>query len=104
MLVKYLIISKCSLTSSNHSSSPPTEPANGRPRPSPSHTPRGAYLVLQLHDELIYEVNGPDLPAVARVVKGGMEGAAKLGVVLPVKIKVGPSWGQMADYEVYLER
>lgn len=74
--------------------------ANSMPRPTPSSSPRGAYLVLQLHDELIYEVNNSDLPAVARVVKRSMEGAVRLNVVLPVKVKVGPSWGKMADYEV----
>eukprot|EP00116_Pleurobrachia_bachei_P000092 sb/3460354/ len=37
--------------------------------------PRGAYLVLQLHDELIYEVNRDDLGVVAGIVREEMEGA-----------------------------
>jgi DNA polymerase theta len=61
--------------------------------------PRGAYFILQLHDELIYEVNADDMPEVCKIVKQNMESAMKLAVKLPVKLKAGPSWGSMVDID-----
>ncbi|XP_046614510.1 DNA polymerase theta [Neodiprion virginianus] len=61
---------------------------------------RGAYLVLQLHDELLYEVNAADLDRVAAIVKISMEEAYQLTIPLPVKIKVGPTWGSLTEYTV----
>ena len=55
-------------------------------------------LVLQLHDELIYEVRRSDVPRVAGIVKECMEGALQLRVPLEVKIKVGERWGKMEEY------
>ncbi len=60
----------------------------------------GAYFVLQLHDELLYEVAEKDLPQVARIVKEGMENAMELTVKFPVKVKSGLSWGQLDVYNV----
>ncbi len=60
----------------------------------------GAYLVLQLHDELMYEVADNDIPQVAKIVKNGMENAMKLTVKFPVKINVGLSWGQLHSYDI----
>ena len=63
--------------------------------------PRGAFLVLQLHDELIYEVNAKDLEAVARIVKTEMEGAwPGLKVKFPVKLKTSQSWSAMEEFFV----
>ncbi|XP_023248277.1 DNA polymerase theta [Copidosoma floridanum] len=62
--------------------------------------PRGAYLILQLHDELLYEVNSNDLEVVARIVKESMENAFKLSVPLPVKMRVGSAWGNLEEYEI----
>ncbi|XP_068178776.1 DNA polymerase theta [Antennarius striatus] len=61
---------------------------------------RGAYFVLQLHDELIYETSEEDLIQVAQIVKREMESAVKLYVKLKVKVKVGPSWGNLQDIEL----
>ncbi|XP_046834318.1 DNA polymerase theta [Vespa crabro] len=61
---------------------------------------RGAYLVLQLHDELLYEVNIMDLQQVALIVKESMEQVCQLAVPLPVKIKVGPAWGDLKEYHI----
>ena len=60
--------------------------------------PRGAHLILQLHDELIYEVNASDFTRVATIVRESMENARKLSVRMPVKVKVGPTWGRLEDY------
>lgn len=62
--------------------------------------PVGGYFVLQLHDELIFEVSVSDLRSVAQIVKTEMENAMKISVVLPVKMKAGPSWGNMAEFEL----
>uniref|UniRef100_A0A3B4VKB9 DNA polymerase theta n=1 Tax=Seriola dumerili TaxID=41447 RepID=A0A3B4VKB9_SERDU len=61
---------------------------------------RGAYFVLQLHDELIYETTEEDLIQVAQIVKREMESAVKLYVKLKAKVKVGPSWGNLQDLDL----
>uniref|UniRef100_A0A6Q2ZFJ9 DNA-directed DNA polymerase n=1 Tax=Esox lucius TaxID=8010 RepID=A0A6Q2ZFJ9_ESOLU len=61
---------------------------------------RGAFFVLQLHDELIYEVTEDDLIQVAQIVKSEMERAVKLHVKLKAKVKVGPSWGNLQDLDI----
>ncbi|KAF7666225.1 hypothetical protein LDENG_00114630 [Lucifuga dentata] len=61
---------------------------------------RGAYFVLQLHDELIYETTEEDVIQVAQIVKREMESAVKLYVKLKAKVKVGPSWGNLQDLDI----
>ncbi|KOX75679.1 DNA polymerase theta [Melipona quadrifasciata] len=61
---------------------------------------RAGYLVLQLHDEFLYEVNIHDLKQVAKIVKESMEQVCQLAVPLPVKLKVGPAWGNLSDYTI----
>uniref|UniRef100_I3JQT8 DNA polymerase theta n=1 Tax=Oreochromis niloticus TaxID=8128 RepID=I3JQT8_ORENI len=61
---------------------------------------RGAYFILQLHDELIYEATEEDLIQVAQIVKREMESAVKLYVKLKAKVKVGPSWGNLQDLDI----
>eukprot|EP00064_Thunnus_orientalis_P007166 superscaffoldBa00000781_g7185 len=73
-----------------------TRSAGHHHRAGKSHL-RGAYFVLQLHDELIYETAEEDLIQVAQIVKREMESAVKLYVKLKAKVKVGPSWGEMAQ-------
>ncbi|XP_046392889.1 DNA polymerase theta [Ischnura elegans] len=59
----------------------------------------GAFLVLHLHDELLYEVSMDTLERVAQIVKSEMEAIWKLEVKLPVNLKVGKSWGALMKYE-----
>ena len=54
---------------------------------------RGARLVMQLHDELIYEVNRQDLIEVQAIVKDCMENCMELPVKMKIKMKTGQSWG-----------
>ncbi|XP_074070716.1 DNA polymerase theta isoform X2 [Macrotis lagotis] len=61
---------------------------------------RGAFFILQLHDELLYEVAEDDIVQVAQIVKNEMENAVKLSVRLKVKVKIGPSWGELHDLDV----
>ncbi|XP_018006443.1 DNA polymerase theta [Hyalella azteca] len=55
------------------------------------------HFVLQLHDELMYEVAEEELLAVAAILKHHMEKTTRLDVPLPVKLKAGPTWGDMTD-------
>ena len=66
----------------------------------PEAARRGCYFVLQLHDELIYEVSGEDVVQAALIVKEGMEGAMKLLVPIPVRVKVGANWGELQDFNI----
>lgn len=61
-------------------------------------------LVLQLHDELIYEVRKEDLETISVIVKECMEGAINLCVPLEIKMKSGPTWGSLSDYAVTSQR
>lgn len=72
----------------------------GRRLKADASPPVGGYFVLQLHDELIFEVSVSELRRVAQIVKTEMENAMKLSVLLPVKMKAGPSWGNMAEFEL----
>lgn len=54
----------------------------------------------QVHDELVLEVDAAHLAAVAALVKRCMEGAVSLRVPLPVKMHIGPSWGELEAYGV----
>ncbi|XP_057271932.1 DNA polymerase theta [Pezoporus wallicus] len=60
----------------------------------------GAFFILQLHDELLYEVAEDNVIQVAQIVKQEMENAVKLSVKLSVKVKIGPSWGDLQDLEL----
>jgi DNA polymerase-1 len=49
-------------------------------------------MLLQVHDELVFEVPGPELDAVTALVKREMEGAAELRVPLLVETGAGDNW------------
>ena len=55
---------------------------------------------VQIHDELLLEVAKEALPKAAALVRDCMEGAVKLSVPMPVKLHVGPSWGQLQPYQM----
>ncbi|XP_054459580.1 DNA polymerase theta isoform X2 [Anoplopoma fimbria] len=76
-----------------------SRPAAGHRRVGTSQL-RGAYFVLQMHDELIYETAEEDLIQVAQIVKREMETAVKLYVKLKAKVKAGPSWGNLQDLDI----
>jgi len=60
----------------------------------------GPWLVLQLHDELIYEVVGEDAVELAEIVRDSMETAMALSVPLPVRVKIGDTWGSLQVFKV----
>jgi DNA polymerase-1 len=51
-----------------------------------------AQMILQVHDELLFEAPPKEEKALARLVKEEMEGVHKLEVPLVVEIGVGPNW------------
>jgi DNA polymerase-1 len=51
-----------------------------------------AVMLLQIHDELIFEVETTDISETASVVKGEMERAIALSVPLEVTLKTGRTW------------
>ena len=51
-----------------------------------------ARMLLQVHDELVFEVPGPEVDAVSALVRAEMEGAATLSVPLVVDLGTGKNW------------
>ena len=61
-----------------------------------------ALLVLQLHDELLYEIQKSQLDTVARIIKQEMENVLPNSLVkLLVRIKSGTTWDNMTDYNMF---
>jgi len=58
----------------------------------PVVSPRGR-MVLQVHDELLFEVPESDAVAVAAMVKHEMEHVLELRVPLVAEVRIGRSWG-----------
>ncbi|KAK9506410.1 hypothetical protein O3M35_008360 [Rhynocoris fuscipes] len=59
-----------------------------------------SHLVLQLHDELIYQVAEENIAIVSNIVKNEMENTIKLSVPLPVVLKAGKSWGELKKINI----
>ena len=55
-------------------------------------------MLLQVHDELVFETDEDELPALAELVRELMEAALPLDVPLLVDLKVGQNWEQMDRY------
>ena len=51
-----------------------------------------ARMLLQVHDELVFEVPGPEMDVVTTLVRTEMEGAATLSVPLVVDVGAGKNW------------
>ncbi|MBI2334498.1 hypothetical protein HYU96_01735 [Candidatus Daviesbacteria bacterium] len=52
-------------------------------------------MILQVHDELLFECTPRSLGEVGKMVKDKMENALKLSVPVVVDLKVGINWGEM---------
>jgi DNA polymerase-1 len=52
-------------------------------------------MILQVHDELLFEAPEKELPRLTKLVKEVMEGVHKLRVPLVVDTKSGPNWRDM---------
>ncbi|WP_309618064.1 DNA polymerase I [Salinibacterium sp.] len=56
----------------------------------------GSRMLLQVHDELVFEVAAGELDALTAIVRNRMAGAAVLTVPLEVQIGTGPNWDSAA--------
>lgn len=54
-----------------------------------------AYIILQIHDELLLEVRENQIETVRKIVKQEMEQVMKLSVPLVVNTKIRKNWGDM---------
>ncbi len=52
-------------------------------------------MVLQVHDELLFETDEEDVGDVAAIVKKEMESVGELSVPVTVEVKSGPNWRDM---------
>jgi DNA polymerase-1 len=52
-------------------------------------------LILQVHDELIFEVPPEELERVKELVQKEMEQVYPLRVPLRVSVEIGSSWGEL---------
>ncbi|MCX6358626.1 MAG: DNA polymerase I [Armatimonadetes bacterium] len=57
-------------------------------------------MLLQVHDELLFEVRDGSVAAMAAIVVPAMEQAASLSVKLRVDAKSGPNWADMTPVQV----
>ncbi|HEX7371795.1 MAG TPA: DNA polymerase, partial [Thermodesulfobacteriota bacterium] len=55
---------------------------------------RKTKLILQIHDELVFEVPQGELEEIKALVKEEMEGVVKLYIPLKVDIGVGKNWAE----------
>jgi DNA polymerase-1 len=56
-------------------------------------------MILQVHDELLFEVPADEFNALKKLVREAMEQAHPLKVPLVVEIKSGPNWRDMEELE-----
>lgn len=64
------------------------------------HEDLRAVMLLQVHDELLFEVHKDDVARVGEAVKAEMEDVMQLAVPLVVDVKVGPNWLDMEELVV----
>ncbi len=60
-----------------------------------SLVPSACCLILQVHDELLFECDPDLVKEIAEMVKKKMEDAIQLDVPVIAEVKVGPNWGEM---------
>jgi len=54
----------------------------------------GSKMILQVHDELVFEVPDKDVATVGAMVKDTMEHAYAIDVPIVVEVEIGRSWGE----------
>ncbi len=57
-------------------------------------------MILQIHDELIFEVDRNVLPDVAASIKHEMEHALELSVPLETTLKTGANWYEVESFDL----
>jgi DNA polymerase-1 len=59
----------------------------------------GAIMLLQIHDELIFDVRRDVLPAVSAMIKHEMESALELSVPIEATLKTGATWYDVQAFD-----
>jgi DNA polymerase-1 len=54
-----------------------------------------AKMLLQIHDELIFEVDEQDAQMIAQEFEKVMEGIFELNIPLKVSLNIGNNWGEL---------
>ena len=49
-------------------------------------------MLLQVHDELVFDVHKSEIDVLKRLIKNKMEQAVSLSVPLDVEVGLGPNW------------
>ncbi len=57
-------------------------------------------MILQVHDELLFECEPASVEKIAKMVKDKMANALKLDVPVVVDLKTGQNWGEMSKLDV----
>jgi DNA polymerase I len=63
------------------------------------HADASVKMLLQVHDELVFEVKKGFASAIVPIIREKMEGAIKLRVPVKVDIRIGRSWGELENVE-----
>ncbi len=59
------------------------------------HIPsKKAFMILQIHDELLFEIPDDEVDVLSSFIRKTMEGVASLKIPLTVDISVGKNWGE----------
>lgn len=62
--------------------------------------PKKGVMILQVHDELLFEIEEQYLEEAAKLVKEKMEDSIKLDVPVVVELKSGGNWGELAPLKI----
>ena len=57
-----------------------------------------ARMILQVHDELVFEIKKEKVKVLAKEIKEIMENVYKLKVPVLCEVKVGDNWGEMEKF------
>lgn len=57
-------------------------------------------MILQVHDELVFEVKKDLADKIAKIVKIEMERVIKLKAPIEVKLSIGPNWGETEELNI----
>eukprot|EP01132_Coremiostelium_polycephalum_P007425 gene7425-9127_t len=56
------------------------------------------FLIIQIHDELLFDIPENELKESVQLIKTIMESVSQLNVELPVRVSYGKSWGSMKPF------
>ena len=66
-------------------------------KPLNLYTSREARLILQIHDDLLFEIKKEKIEGIAPQIKEIMESVTQLAVPLVVEVKAGEKWGELRN-------